>query len=273
MVKKYIIELEDKPFHKEDGDFLYRAKGFNSLVFDMTGIGKLTPYTEPDLEQVRKEAYENGYGEGYQDGYSKGMNDYLQNPEVKEESDRAYAHGYSDAESKFSEIRKEAYEQGQKDLRESCVPKDEEAYGIGYNEGFQCGLDLAWHAARKLYEIDWDVLCDLFGKVSVRSEVLDMFTALEALQKLRVYEQEKDAKIKVWDEICCIANSDIKVCVTNIEDGYFSGFTIKHPDRSNIGEVYSHRNIVGWEKTGGYFSEIAAIFEKTRNEPNVQIDT
>ena len=61
MGKKYIIELEDKPFHKEDGDFLYRVKGFNSLVFDMTGIGMLTPYTEPDLEQVRKEAYEEGY--------------------------------------------------------------------------------------------------------------------------------------------------------------------------------------------------------------------
>ena len=61
MGKKYIIELEDKPFHKRNGDFLYRVKGFNSLVFDMTGVGKLMPYTEPDLEQVRKGAYEKGY--------------------------------------------------------------------------------------------------------------------------------------------------------------------------------------------------------------------
>lgn len=60
MGKKYIIELEDKPFHNGNGDFLYRVKGFNSLVFDMTGVGKLTPYTEPDLEQIRKEAYERG---------------------------------------------------------------------------------------------------------------------------------------------------------------------------------------------------------------------
>lgn len=71
MGKKYIIELEDKPFHKEGGDFLYRVKGFNSLVFDMTGIGKLTPYTEPDLEQVRKEAYQKGYETGYEDGYNE----------------------------------------------------------------------------------------------------------------------------------------------------------------------------------------------------------
>jgi len=68
MRKKYIVEIEDKPFHKEDGDFLYRVKGFNSLVFDMTGIGKLTPYTEPDLEQVRKEGYKEGREAGIKDG-------------------------------------------------------------------------------------------------------------------------------------------------------------------------------------------------------------
>ena len=64
MGKKYIIELEDKPFSKGNGDFLYRVKGFNSLVFDMTGIGMLTPYTEPDLKQVRKEAYDKGFDDG-----------------------------------------------------------------------------------------------------------------------------------------------------------------------------------------------------------------
>lgn len=68
MGKKYIIELEDKPFYKGNGDFLYRVKGFNSLVFDMTGIGKLIPYTEPDLEQVRKEAYEQGRKDGKIEG-------------------------------------------------------------------------------------------------------------------------------------------------------------------------------------------------------------
>lgn len=91
MGKKYIIELEDKPFNKGNGDFLYRVKGFNSLVFDMTGINKLIPYTEPDLEQVRKEAYERGYEtakhecedcpkQAYTDairmeGYQKGLSD------------------------------------------------------------------------------------------------------------------------------------------------------------------------------------------------------
>lgn len=85
MGDKYILELEDKPFHKGNGDFLYRVKGFNSLVFDMTGIGKLTPYTEPDLEQVRKEAYKNGYDAACKD------------IDIKSKTNAAYQKGLSDA--------------------------------------------------------------------------------------------------------------------------------------------------------------------------------
>lgn len=141
MGKKYIIELEDKPFHK-DGDFLCRVKGFNSLVFDMTGIGMLTPYTEPDLEQVRKEAYE----------------------------------------------------KGQKDLRESCVPQDEEAYGFGYHEGFQQGLGLAWEAAKKIWEYDLTTLREIFGEGIMRMDFFMRFTASEVIEEIRAYEQTQKEK-------------------------------------------------------------------------------
>jgi len=81
MGTKYIIEVEDKPFEllSEDGftsEKLFRVKGFNSLVFDWNGLNKLTPYTEPDLEQVRKEAYDEGYDDakgGYENGFENGM--------------------------------------------------------------------------------------------------------------------------------------------------------------------------------------------------------
>ena len=79
---KYIVELKDR-------ETLYKAAIKNGDPYVTIALGK--PYTEPDLEQVRKEAYE----------------------------------------------------KGQKDLRESCVPQDEEAYGFGYHEGFQQGLGLA----------------------------------------------------------------------------------------------------------------------------------
>ena len=47
---KYIIEIEKKPFVRESSlygkEFLYRANGFRSLVFDETGLKKLTPLSE-----------------------------------------------------------------------------------------------------------------------------------------------------------------------------------------------------------------------------------
>lgn len=62
---KYIIEIENEPFGRNDDpviphgmDELYRAKGFKSLVFDKNGLNKLTPYTEPDRKAVEDEVWE-----------------------------------------------------------------------------------------------------------------------------------------------------------------------------------------------------------------------
>lgn len=104
MGKKYIIELEDKPFHKGNGDFLYRVKGFNSLVFDMTGIGKLTPYTEPNLEQIRKETYDKCMDKAEILAYK------LYSPKI----DEAYQRGLNDA----WEAARKIWEYGTTTLRE-----------------------------------------------------------------------------------------------------------------------------------------------------------
>ena len=60
---KYIIEIEDEPFERNDDpviphgmDELYKAKGFNSLVFDENGLDKLT-----SLNEALDEAFWNGY--------------------------------------------------------------------------------------------------------------------------------------------------------------------------------------------------------------------
>ena len=45
---KFIIEIE-RTFHGTGNDsLLYKAKGFNTLVFDENGISKLEPYEEQD---------------------------------------------------------------------------------------------------------------------------------------------------------------------------------------------------------------------------------
>lgn len=41
---KYIIEIEDEPVNG-----LYKAKDFNTLVFDEEGLKRLTQYQEPEI--------------------------------------------------------------------------------------------------------------------------------------------------------------------------------------------------------------------------------
>ena len=62
---KYIIEIENEPFGRNDDPFfphgmdeLYRAKGFKSLVFDKNGLDKLIPYIEPDRKAIEDEVWE-----------------------------------------------------------------------------------------------------------------------------------------------------------------------------------------------------------------------
>lgn len=270
MGTKYIIEVEDKPFEllSEDGftsDKLFRVKGFNSFVFDWNGLNMLTPYTEPDLELIKKKARDNGYSEGYQDGYSRGMNDYLQNPEVKEESDRAYAHGYSDAESKFSEIRKEAYDKGFEDGKELCpIPE------VCHNNAYQKGLSDAWEAARKLWEIDISTLHKIFYK-ETRMDCYMYYTATEAIAKFKEYEDEdKQKEIKIGNEVKAFEKKPFIVTGfgygDNEEDVYCYGFVTEN----GISTSAKKNSCV---RTGRHFPELAAVLEKMQGEPNAQIDT
>lgn len=63
---KYIIEIEDNPMFLRSGDMLWKAKGFNTLVFDKNGLDKLQKYeeftinktAEPEKEKVQEEKTE-----------------------------------------------------------------------------------------------------------------------------------------------------------------------------------------------------------------------
>lgn len=75
MGKKFVIEFEEKPFHKLqrrvtsdlEQEVLWRVKGFNSLVFDENGIKKLKPL-EDTLDFDKLEVHMNGFDEGYDAG-------------------------------------------------------------------------------------------------------------------------------------------------------------------------------------------------------------
>ena len=67
-MSKYIIEIEDEPFGRNDDfniphgmDELYKAKGFNTLVFDKHGLDKLTP-----LDNELEETYQRGLDDAWE---------------------------------------------------------------------------------------------------------------------------------------------------------------------------------------------------------------
>ena len=75
---KYIIEIEDEPFVRLSALFgeegLYRAKGFNSLVFDQFGLDKLTPL-DKELEEAYQKGFEAGQHEATTLEYQQGLDD------------------------------------------------------------------------------------------------------------------------------------------------------------------------------------------------------
>lgn len=73
MKKKYIIDLNPDCVEGEYLRIPARIAGEEQWLVTKAA---LTPYTEPDLEQVRKEAYDKGYADakgGYENGFENGM--------------------------------------------------------------------------------------------------------------------------------------------------------------------------------------------------------
>ncbi len=211
---KYIIEVDDK-YVSPDNELIVSHKNlFDGCSYHIQ-TAKLTPYTEPDLEQVRKEAYE----------------------------------------------------QGQIDLRESCVPQDEEAYGIGYNEGYALGLEIAWEAARKiLFNPDDGGMSavdvnEVFGENSWT--VMKDFSASEVVAKIKEYEDSKQ-KIKVGDEVECDDERYVVLqkYLNNIDELMVVLFNRRNGE-INKWHLYNANGVI-FKKTGRHFPEIAAILAKMK---------
>jgi len=61
MGKKYIIELPENTHWVQ---WIMEGTEDHHPYMNFKSVEDLTPYTEPDLEQVRKEAYDNEYHDG-----------------------------------------------------------------------------------------------------------------------------------------------------------------------------------------------------------------
>jgi len=138
MGKKYIIELLDDCPIEFKGIIVFGLTPEGQISAEPIPVEDLTPYTEPDLERVRKEAYQKGYADA------------------------------------------------------KC----------GYENGFENGMVLAWDVAKKIvcYEIDGGYpipqMLDLFNRDDL-PKILSDYTASEAIEKIRQYEQEKEEMIDI----------------------------------------------------------------------------
>lgn len=101
-MSKYVIEFDKEQLLEYDKDTdtyfrtLYKAKGFNALVFDKNGLDKLTP-----LDKELEEAYQKGVHEGSLD--------------VKERVEGAYQKGYEAGQHEATTLE---YQQGLDDAWE-----------------------------------------------------------------------------------------------------------------------------------------------------------
>lgn len=104
MGKKYIIELEEKPFYSGEpmiigveitAERLYRVKGFKSLVFDEEGLKRLTPYEEPKPQEEKPFDFSERLNEALGRFWGKCNEEFAKACVISETTMRGYLSGYA----------------------------------------------------------------------------------------------------------------------------------------------------------------------------------
>ncbi len=221
MGKKYIIEMKEN-------ERLYKAKldAFNGPVIqEIAGA----PYNEPDLERVRKEAYEKGFKDA--------------------------AHNCEETCTLVAKARNEGYNEGQKVGERHGMKSAWWAARKVALSGEDGGLPTSEY-------------CEIFGHGVHFGKVFKTFTAEEVIAKIKTYEQEQD-EIRVGDIVRLKSAPEIEIWVTDISNkdgGRLYGLALKTVgDNCEIGDTYAYQNIHKFERTGKH-CDVATVLEKLREE-------
>ena len=129
---------------------------------------------------------------------TKDHHPYMDYKQVKDltpyTEDSAYAHGYTEAESKYREIRdeleKQAYQRGYEEAYDTAYADAEEIYESGKRAMYQKGLKDAWEAARKIRDMTWKEQREVFG-TDIYTDIIAL-SASECIEKIRQYEQKQE---------------------------------------------------------------------------------
>lgn len=133
---------------------------------------------------------------------------FLEN-RVRHAFNQGYEFGYKLHGKNFVENGEKAYQQGLEDGKRQGVAIDgDKRYWDGYHAAqedgqkiYQKGLDDAWSAARKIilgndHSLDCSELYVIF-KIDSPSRILANFSASEAVEKIREYEEKQKDKIDI----------------------------------------------------------------------------
>ena len=129
---------------------------------------------------------------------------------------------------------------------------------IGYEHGYEAGLNDAWECARKIITMEWKDKHEALNDPSMfLTDMFNNISALEAIEKLREYEANKD-KIKVGDEVR-LKDFGLIGVVTRLAD-LEQAACIMFDDGSA-----TWKSMNGAKKTGRHFP-IEDILEQMRSE-------
>ena len=171
MGKKYIVEIGRL-------ERLYKAYVNGNGKPNMTWLSPevdLTPYTEPDLHEVRKKAYEKGYHDAAYNCH-EGCN-FLD--DAKKKADEEYRRGYADCEAHYKAM-----------VQDSDTTEGADAY--------QRGLADAWEAAKKIALMDIETSENVTGYFGL-FRIMENLTPMQAIEKIRQYELFRDGRISSED--------------------------------------------------------------------------
>ena len=229
MGKKYIIELLDDCPSEFKGIIVFGLTPEGQISAEPIPVEDLTPYTEPDLEQVKSEAYNDGYKAGRE---AEEIRQKLRQPDLEQ-------------------VRKEAYEQGRKDGKIEgqvetwvCVKK------IAFNpESVECVDDLV----RKGFDVG-----DGNGWSEAIEELFEKYSAAEAIAKIKAWEDGKQ-KINVGDEVEAVFGRAVVIEILGNNKSVIYMYHNASTGVSGIDKV---------TKTGRHFPEIAEVLQKMKETNN-----
>lgn len=162
----------------------------------------------------------------------------------------------------------EAYKRGRKDAIDEIGCNEKEiatkACQSGLDDGKKMGMELIWEVARKIIlpskrgGFTIDEFAECFGSDVSKYDVVEHYSASEAIEKILAYEQKQ--QIAIGDEV--VFYNGERCVVTVVEDGQATevmdenGFSMKMDD--------GLRNSM--KKTGRHFEELATILKKMKGE-------